>query len=101
MLNVTKTTQNYAKARNLSIDSDFCDELKKDFIWVSVNNDSCEPMFSMFVNEDGSFTYRGNIWLSIATREEIPAHITDEKQLRKVLAFIAQDMRQEIRDCLQ
>ncbi|EGB7013647.1 hypothetical protein ACRWP7_003312 [Escherichia coli] len=101
MLNITKTTQKFAQARNLAIDSDYCKEHNKDFIWICVNDDSSEPMFSLFANEDGSFSYRGNIWLSSTTREEIPAFIRDEKQLRQVLAFIAQDMQPEIAACMQ
>ena len=96
---VTKTTQNYAKARQLILDSDFCDENKQPFIWVCVDDDSSEPMFSLFANDDGSFSYKGNIWLSDATREEIPAFIRDEKHLRSVLAFVAKDMKPQIAEC--
>ncbi|EGI9738111.1 hypothetical protein EEO84_24560 [Salmonella enterica] len=96
---VTKTTQNYAKARQLILDSDFCDENKQPFLWVCVDDDSSEPMFSLFANDDGSFSYKGNIWLSDATREEIPAFIRDEKHLRSVLAFVAQDMKPQIAEC--
>lgn len=97
--NISKTTHNFANARKLSIDSDYCHDHQKSFIWICVNDDSSEPMFSLFANDDGSFSYRGNIWLDRATREEIPAYIKGEKQLRQVLAFIAQDMRSQINAC--
>ncbi|EBF9323889.1 TPA: hypothetical protein ACG65H_003766 [Escherichia coli] len=100
MINVSKITQNFANARQLFIDADYCNDHQKSFIWICVNDDSSEPMFSLFANDDGSFSYRGNIWLDRATREEIPAHIKDEKQLRQVLAFVAQDMRSQINACL-
>ncbi|AZH37178.1 hypothetical protein DMK78_23740 [Salmonella enterica] len=99
MINVSKTTQNFANARQLSIDVDYCNDHQKSFIWICVNDDSSEPMFSLFANDDGSFSYRGTIWLDRATREEIPAYIKDEKQLRQVLAFVAQDMRSKINAC--
>ena len=99
MLTISKTTQKYAQARMLFIDPSYCDTNKSDIIWICVNDDRSEPMFSLFANEDGSFNYRGNIWLSAATREEIPAFIRNEKQLRQVIGFIAQDMRQEIAGC--
>lgn len=99
MNNITKTTQNFAKSRMLFIDHDTCEMNNSAMIWICVDDDRSEPMFSLFANEDGSFSYRGNIWLSTTTREEIPAFIKNEKQLRQVLAFIAHDMRQEIAGC--
>lgn len=99
MQHISKTTMNFAKSRKLSIDLDFCNDHNSDFIWISVDDDCSEPMFSMFANNDGSFSYRGNIWLNTSTREEIPAFICNEKQLRQVLEFISQDMRNEIESC--
>lgn len=99
MEHVSKITTNYAKARRLDISEDFCDESKKAFIWISVDDDSTEPMFSLFANEDGSFTYRSSIWLNTSTREEIPAHVNNELGLRLLLAFVAQDMSSEISEC--
>jgi hypothetical protein len=99
MQHVSKTTINFAKSRKLCIDSDFCDDKKNSFIWICVDDDSSEPMFSMYANRDGSYSYRGNIWLSAAVREEIPAFVDNEKQLRKVLAFVANEMKHDIDAC--
>lgn len=99
MNNLSRTTLNFAKARNLYLDFDLCEDHSLPFIWVGVDDDCTEPMFSLFANADGSFSYRGNIWLNKSTKEEIPAHISDEKQLRKIIAFISIDMKEEIAAC--
>ena len=49
-------------------------------------------MFSYRVNEDGSFTWNGNIYLAQEVKEELPATIKDEKHLRQVLKFISENI---------
>jgi len=83
-MKITKTTINYAEARNI--------ELIIDPTLVSFYNmeDDSEPMFTYSVNEEtGEMFFKSNIWLSQESKEELPHWINSEKQLRQVINFIA------------
>lgn len=88
-MEISKTTINFAKKRGLDVQQP--DE--QDKVWISVEDDSCEPMFYLYMNHTGSFTYGGNIWLTKEIKEEIPAHYQDEKAVRMMLAFLAEEIK--------
>lgn len=90
-MTLTKTTTSFAQKRNLSLTIENFGEGDVLCIW-ELDND-CEWLCSYLCNEDGSFTYNGNIYLSDATKEELPATVKDEKHLREVLNFIAKEIK--------
>jgi len=87
-MNISKTTTNFAEARGLSV---YIDE-DTSILWIGANNENIgEDICSYFANENGSFTWMGNVWLPSETKEELPATIRDEKHLREVIDFISKD----------
>ncbi|UTQ80589.1 hypothetical protein Motto_55 [Pseudomonas phage Motto] len=86
---VSKTTTNFAGKRGIELSVEQFDDLDVLCIWEADND--CEWMCSYFINSDGTFTWRGNIYLSDDVKEELPATIKDEKHLREVIAFIAKE----------
>lgn len=86
-MNISKTTINFAKRHNLDVTvEDFGVGLQL-CIWEADND--CEWLCSYRMNENGSFTWHGNVYLAQEIKEELPATIKDEKHLRQVLKFIA------------
>ena len=87
-LNLTKTTINFAKSRNMDF-SEWTDENHPDDIKIAVyiNNEDCEPDF-VITQKDDQFFLRSNIYLSRDVWEELPYWIKSEKHLRQVLDFI-------------
>ena len=99
MVNImlSNTTINYANKRGLDVsnniineDGSFKNVTNTIWIWEYDNDD--EPLFIYSSNDDGSFTWHGNIYLADSIKEELPAHIRDEKHLREVLAFVAAEL---------
>lgn len=87
-MNISKTTTNFAEARGLSV---YIDE-DTSILWIGVNNeDAGEDICCYLANDNGTFTWKGNIWLPRDTKEELPATIRDEKHLREVVDFISKD----------
>lgn len=87
MTALTKTTINFAQKRGLDVTIENYGE--GDFLAVWEADNDCEWMFSYRVNEDGSFTWHGNVYLTQEVKEELPATIKNEKHLREVIAFLA------------
>lgn len=90
MFALTKTTIKFAANRGIALD-----------VWESENGPSldvfeadndCEPMFSLLVNGDGSFSWSGNVYLPARIKEEIPAHYANERALRSMLSFVATEL---------
>ena len=82
-MKITKTTINYAEARNIELVVD--DELVS---FYDMNDDS-EPMVMYTKTEDGELFFKGNIWLSKETKEELPNWVKSEKQLREMINFLS------------
>ena len=87
---LTKTTTNFAKHHGFDLEINSFEDYTLLCVY-EIEND-CEWMFSYRVNEDGSFTWNGNIYLAQEVKEELPATIKDEKHLRQVLKFISENI---------
>ncbi|QPI17914.1 hypothetical protein POP12_122 [Pectobacterium phage POP12] len=88
-MKITKTTLNYAKARNLDITVENFGEGDKVCFWEAGND--CEWMFSYSVEGD-ILTWNGNVYLADDVKEELPATIFNEKQLRQVIDFVSKEI---------
>jgi len=90
-MKLTKTTLNHAEKRNMCINLDELDDVTLITI-VSQEETGYEQYLEYIANEDGTFTYKYNEGLvSQETKEELPAFIQNEKQLRQVIEFIAKE----------
>lgn len=90
---LSKTTINYAFKRGVYFDvgsAGCADELVT--LWIGeIEEDgepACEPLVIYTVNGDGSFSFYGNVYLPSEIKEELPAFIMGELELRKVVAFL-------------
>ncbi|QFR55759.1 hypothetical protein JC221_113 [Yersinia phage JC221] len=93
---ISKTTINFAKKRGIFFDVCEADEIVEcDRLWFFFEEDACEPDLSYIMNADGSFTYFDTLTLSNEVKEELPATIRDEKHLREVVAFLANEIKGE------
>lgn len=90
-MSLSKTTIKFAQKRGLDVTVEDFGEGEIVAVW-ELDND-CEWMFSYRVNPNGSYTWNGNIYLDQEIKEELPATIKDEKHLREVLAFVANEMK--------
>lgn len=89
-MNVSKTTINFAAKRGIFIEVVEADEYAPNGrIWFFFDEDSCEPDFSYIIGCDGSISFSTAYSLSAEVKEELPATIFNEKQLRQVIDFIA------------
>ncbi|QDH94288.1 hypothetical protein [Escherichia phage vB_EcoS_PHB17] len=88
---VSKTTTNFAGKRGIELSVDDFGNGDQLCIWEADND--CEWMCSYLINNDGFFTWHGNIYLADEIKEELPATIKDEKHLREVIAFIASEIK--------
>ncbi|ATN93835.1 hypothetical protein [Citrobacter phage IME-JL8] len=86
MTTISKTTINFARKRGLDVTIENVGE--GDFMAVWDLNNDCEWMFTYQVNDNGSFTYNGNVWLPEDLKEELPGTLKDEKHVREMLAYI-------------
>jgi len=61
-------------------------------LWIGAESENIgEDICCYIANDNGTFTWKGNIWLPRDTKEELPATIRDEKHLREVIDFISKD----------
>ena len=89
-MNISITTFNFAKKRGLELTvEDFGDTMQL-CIWEAGND--CEWLCSYRINAN-NLTWHGNVYLDREVKEELPAYIKDEKHLRQVLAFIAENIK--------
>ena len=84
MTGISKTTLNYAAMRGLELVAE-----TDGLVAVFEANVDSEPMF-MIRAEDGEFFYGGNVYLPREIKEELPHWMKNEKALRSVLNFVAQ-----------
>lgn len=87
---VSKTTTNFAGKRGIELSVEQFNDMDVLCIWDADND--CEWLCSYYINDDGSFTWKGNIYLSKEVKEELPATIKDEKHLRQVIQFISENI---------
>lgn len=96
-MNLSKTTLNFAQKRGLDAYISESVSDGNDFIfyvlYIAEDDDGGEPAVTYIANHDGSFTYKGNIWLSDSVKEELPATIRDEKHLREVIQFLSDELK--------
>lgn len=87
---VSKTTTNFAGKRGIELSVEQFNDMDVLCIWEADND--CEWLCSYYINDDGSFTWKGNVYLSQEVKEELPATINDEKHLRQVIQFISENI---------
>ena len=87
---VSKTTTNFAGKRGVELSVEQFNDIDVLCIWEADND--CEWLCSYYINDDGSFTWKGNIYLSKEVKEELPATIKNEKHLRQVIQFISENI---------
>lgn len=95
-MKLSKTTSNFASKRDL--DAYISESVSEDggsifYVLYIAEDDDGEPAVTYLANYDGSFTYKGNIWLSDSIKEELPATIRDEKHLREVIQFLSNELK--------
>ncbi|UXM05279.1 hypothetical protein [Salmonella phage F115] len=87
---VSKTTTNFAGKRGIELSVEQFNDM--DVLCILEADNDCEWLCSYYINDDGSFTWKGNIYLSKEVKEELPATIKDEKHLRQVIQFISENI---------
>lgn len=87
---VSKTTTNFAGKRGIELSVEQFNDV--DVLCILEDDNDCEWLCSYYINDDGSFTWKGNIYLSQEVKEELPATIKDEKHLRQVIQFISENI---------
>jgi len=86
-MKISKTTINYAEARNIELVID------ADLVSFYNTEDDGEPMMTYSVNEEtGEMFFKTNIWLNQEVKEELPNWINSEKQLRQVIQFVSESL---------
>ncbi|HAT2492665.1 TPA: hypothetical protein I8220_004440 [Aeromonas hydrophila] len=90
MFALTKTTIKFAANRGLVLD--VWESEQGPLLDVFEAENDCEPMFHLRVNNDGSFSWAGNVYLPASIKEEIPAHYANERSLRSMMAFVATEL---------
>lgn len=87
-MELSKTTINYATKRGLIV------EIDMDRLWICVAADASEPICIYNVSENGNgfFWNSAPKWLSQQTKEELPYWIVDDKMVRQVVNFLAQEL---------
>lgn len=93
-MNISKTTEKFASDRGMELETsevEVMKGIKAEVIYFYEKESDCEPMFSYLSNEDGSLSYYGNIYLPQEIKEELPAYIENEKDLRQVIDFVSKE----------
>lgn len=88
-MNISKTTFNMAKNRGIELTVEDLGDYTALCIWEADND--CEWMCSYRIEHD-KLTWHGNVYLHQDVKEELPATIFDEKQLREVIKFIGMNL---------
>ena len=88
------TTLNFAAKREMIVSVyDFNHDEQKFLSLVSeAEAEESDAELMYLANDNGSYTYYANTWLSGKIKTELPATITDEKHLREVIAFIRSEI---------
>lgn len=91
-MKITKSLVNYANRRNLDLTT-HSDSEDGDLLCFWELEEESEWLFSYRVNDNGSLSWNGNIYLDKEIKEELPATIFDEKQLKAVINFISESLK--------
>lgn len=91
-MKISKSIINYANRRNLDL-SIHTDSVYGDLLCFWELDQESEWLFSYRMNEDGSLSWNGNIYLDKEIKEELPGTIFDEKQLKTVINFVSQSLK--------
>ena len=88
-MELSKTTINYAMKRGLIVD------IEHDRLWIFEDADASEPLciYNVSVKGDGFFWKCAPKWLPKQIKEELPYWIVDEKMVRRVVDFLAQELK--------
>ena len=84
-MKISKITLNFAAKRGIEL------EIDQDVIEFYEAGEDCEPMFTYNNNEE-NLSFRGNVYLKQSIKEELPATIFNEKQLREVISFMSEEL---------
>lgn len=93
-MNISKITEKYAADRGMELErseTEVMAGIKAEVIYFYEKGDDSEPMFSYLVNEGESLSFYGNIYLPQEIKEELPAYIDNNKELRKVVDFVSKE----------
>lgn len=90
MYTLSKTTTKFAAARGLTLEVWNCEN--NTLLDVYDTGEDSEPMFSLLINHNGSFSWYSNIYLADHIKAELPAHYADELELRSMLCFLANEL---------
>ena len=92
---LTKTTINFAKRHGFDLDVVGSDNYEFDnrIVWIYELDDDSEPMFAYWMNDDGTFSWRGNVYLAQSIKKELPTYIKDEKGFRDMLKFVSDELK--------
>jgi hypothetical protein len=88
MFNISLTTFSMAKKRGLELTVSDCGEFLQ--MWELEND--MEWLCSYCITKTG-LQWNGNVYLPHSIKEELPAFIFTEKQLREVVIFIAESLK--------
>ncbi len=94
MNTLSKTTETFAAKREMFVAVTDLTEYDSGIILSITSEEEANASDADIIyiaNEDGSFTYKSNNWVSQEIKEELPATIRDEKHLREVVAFLADE----------
>ncbi|EDZ7377380.1 hypothetical protein GS157_002903 [Salmonella enterica] len=85
-MKISKAIMNYAARRSMEIEIDTQENEVR--FWDSRND--CEWMFSYSIGNEG-LHWKGNIYLPLDVKEELPAMIATDKKLKEVIDFVAKE----------
>ncbi|OCA55167.1 hypothetical protein [Photorhabdus namnaonensis] len=92
-MNISKSIINFSKRRNIDIEILELDGVNQ--VWFSQIDKNgevySEPLFTMFNNQN-DLTWKGNIYLPIEIKEELPATISSERKLKEVIKFLEKEL---------
>lgn len=90
----SKTTLNFAEARNLEVIAEgYTTDKGLELVEVFEKGEDSEPLFYYSV-KDGEFFYFGNVYLPKLIKEELPYNIKDEKEFRRMLDFVSRELNE-------
>ncbi|ELP5902507.1 hypothetical protein QTV49_004547 [Vibrio vulnificus] len=93
-MDISKITERFASDRGMELERSEVEVMKgvrAEVIYFYEKEANCEPMLSYLSNEDGSLSFYGNIYLPLEIKEELPAYIENEKDLRQVVDFLSSE----------
>jgi|GEM_PF-2437750 len=92
---LSKTTLNYAEKRNFRLTEVSAEETERfpglmAFDMTDPNNG--DPLFQLVCDDNGGFSWHHFLHIPAHIREEVPGHMANETELRRVLDFIYSEL---------